>query len=255
MLAQKFLTICRNMIDEIEMNEMANINQVASVIAEAVKNDGNVYIHDRGHMLNSELIVRAGGLALLKKLNVNMGAALDGISDAGHEKKNKVEVPEKEIILKEYEQKLAAYSIVNAGLCKGDVLILGSVSGKASIIVELAIAAKKIGITTVGLTSLKYSKGIKSSHPSGKRLFEVVDYIIDNHSDLGDASVEVDGLDEKICPTSGINAAIIGWCLIAQVVEHLMSAGIKPGVYRSVNLPGGEELFKLVNEHYFKRGY
>ena len=255
MLAGKFLDICREKLFEIEEEEMATIDGIAQAISDAVVRGAKVFIYDRGHLLNNELMVRAGGFALLKKLNVNQGSIPDPITETGYDRSTKLEFSGKAAIIQEYERKLAEISLVNAGLCAGDILIIGSVSGKASIVVELALAAGKLGIITIGITSLKYSKAIVSSHHSGKKLFEAVDYVIDNHSDIGDASMQVEGLDEKICPTSGINAAIIAWCLMAQIAEYLIGKGIRPGIYRSVNLPGGEELFNQINERYKRVGY
>jgi uncharacterized phosphosugar-binding protein len=68
----------------------------------------------------------------------------------------------------------------------------------------IAAAGKARGATTVALTSLQHTRSVSSRHPSGKRLFEVCDLVLDNGAEYGDASLPVgrDGL--RMGPTSTI---------------------------------------------------
>ena len=61
----------------------------------------------------------------------------------------------------------------------GDLLIIGSVSGRSDQVVDLAITAKKYGCQVIAVTSLEYSSNVKSAHSSGLHLFEVADHVID----------------------------------------------------------------------------
>jgi len=137
----------------------------------------------------------------------------------------------------------------------GDVLFVGSVSGKSEQVVELAIQAGAMGVTTVAITAIAYSSKLESQHPSGKRLYEVCELVLDNHAPYGDAMISAEGLDVGICPASGIAAACIMWAISAGVVEHLLAAGITPTVYKSVNAPGGPEDVQARQERYKEKGY
>jgi len=135
------------------------------------------------------------------------------------------------------------------------VLFIGSVSGKSKNVVELAIQAREMGVTVVAITSLEYSSRLQSEHPTGKRLYEVADLTIDNHAPYGDAMLEVEGLDVKACPASGLAAACIMWAITAGIIERLLERGLVPTVYRSVNAPGGPEDVRSRQERYKELGY
>ena len=105
----------------------------------------------------------------------------------------------------------------------------------------MAIEAAKIGVKSICLTNLDYSNSVSSRHPSGKRLFEVCDYVIDNCGVSGDAAITLDGLEEKIGPTSTAVGAALITALVIESVEKMIADGILPPVFMSANLNGGDE--------------
>ena len=92
-------------------------------------------------------------------------------------------------------------------------------------------------------------------HPSGKRLYEVVDLALDNHAPYGDAMLEVEGLDYDICPASGMGAATIMWAIMAGLVEEMLARGLKPSIYPSVNRPDGWDVLNQVYAEALQKGY
>jgi uncharacterized phosphosugar-binding protein len=122
----------------------------------------------------------------------------------------------------------------------GDVVFVVSNSGRNAYPIEMAQSAKARGATTVALTSLKHTRGVTSRHPSGKRLFEVCDLVLDNGADYGDASVEVgkDGL--RMGPVSTISGVFLINAVIAEAVDLLAERGVAVDLYQSANGQGGE---------------
>ena len=135
------------------------------------------------------------------------------------------------------------------------MLFVGSVSGKTANVVELALQARAHGLTVIALTALAYSSKLASEHPSGKRLYEVADLVLDNHAPYGDALLEVEGLDYPICPASGIGAAVTLWAVVAGIVEEMLRRGLKPTVFPSVNRPDGKTLVSQVEAEARRKGY
>ena len=84
----------------------------------------------------------------------------------------------------------------------GDVLIIHSVSGRNAVTVDMAQAAREAGLTVIVITNMNTTKAVKSRHPSGKKLCDFASVLIDNHGDLGDASVELAGFPQKVSSTS-----------------------------------------------------
>ena len=90
---------------------------------------------------------------------------------------------------------LAAYALKASGARPGDVMILGSVSGRTLSVVDLAYEAKKWGLKTIVITSMSYATSVDSPHSSGLKLYELGDVVLDNCAPAAEALMEVEGLE------------------------------------------------------------
>jgi uncharacterized phosphosugar-binding protein len=139
------------------------------------------------------------------------------------------------------DEALADLALARSALAPGDVLIVNSVSGKAAAVVQVALAAKQLGATVVGITNVTYSRAVPSEHSSGRRLCDIADVVIDNCGVVGDAALDVEGVDTRVAPTSGLTFCYIIWALVSEAVAQMAARGLKPHIYMSVNLPEGAD--------------
>jgi len=221
------------------------IQQAAKLCADTLEKGGVIHIFDSGHMVSSELIHRAGGLAALSALSFKL--EVDNLV------RTRADAPPNASPGISY--KYIEHVFESNQLRAGDVLFVGSVSGKTPNVIELALQAKAHGLTVIGLTSIAYSSRLDPMHPSGKRLYEVADLVLDNHAPYGDAMLEVEGVDYAICPASGLGAATIMWAIMAGLVEEMLARGLKPSVYPSVNRPDGWDLLNQIYADALQKGY
>ncbi len=224
----------------------AQIKAAADLIFESVTKGGAVHIHDSGHMLMTEAVHRAGGLVMVNRLMFHFG-----VDNPVKPRKGRTPKP---TVRLDREPELPKLAIKHSQVQPGDVVIVGSVSGRNAVQIGLALAAKEAGAKVIALTSLKYSSSVESTHPSGKRLFEVADVVVDNGAERGDAALSIEGLDVKFCPVSGIGAAMAYWAIVAELVEKLVKAGYKPSIYKSANLDDGPEYNQRAEQHFFETG-
>jgi len=243
MLALDYLNGLRELLERIETTQLTKIDEAAEAMANSAAAGGSLVIHDSGHMLNQELIHRAGGLMGLRPLTFGLNVS-NPVAEAARREPTKPESND------------AYFEVLLDASClkKGDVLIIGSVSGRNPAQVGLALEARKRGIFVVAITSLAYSSTVDSRHHSGKRLFEAADIAIDNCGVFGDACLEIEGLACKALPTSGIGAATVAWLLCAQTIEKLLARGIRPHVYQSVNMDGGADFNARETEDFEETG-
>jgi uncharacterized phosphosugar-binding protein len=117
----------------------------------------------------------------------------------------------------------------------------------------MAIEAKKRGIKVIGITSTEYSKNVPAGNPYGKKLFEVADVTIDTKIPVGDATTQIDGVDQRVASVSTILDAYVLETLVICVVEKMLSKGIKPSIGMEGNVPGGDDYNKQYWEKYFRR--
>lgn len=122
----------------------------------------------------------------------------------------------------------------------GDVLILTSTSGRNAVIIDMALHARELKLVTIGITSLAYTGGVNSRHPSGKKLADLCDVVLDNGAPHGDSAVEIPGCPQKVGPLSSVTGCALVNALTAEVVARLVRQGQEPPVFMSANLDGGD---------------
>ena len=170
---EQYFNALQGRLDEIRANQEP-IQQAARLCVDALANGGVIHIFDSGHMVSSELIHRAGGLAAYSPLSFSLNVV--------NTVRTRTDVPADPQLSFAYIE----HVFQTNQLRPGDVLIVGSVSGKTANVVEVALQAKAHGLTVIALTALAYSAQLESEHPSGKRLYEVADLALDNHAPYGD---------------------------------------------------------------------
>ena len=118
---------------------------------------------------------------------------------------------------------------------QGDVMVIVSNSGRNAYPIEMAMAARERGATTIALTSLRHSTKTAARHPSGKRLFEITDHVIDNGAEYGDSALSIPARTVSMGPTSTIMGVFILNALLAEAVGELAQQGVMIDVYQSSN--------------------
>jgi len=225
-------------IDHAWNTQQEQLAATKTLIAQAIEAKKNVFVFGCSHagILAEEVFYRTGGLAVVNPIffpgfmlntrPITMTSSLERVEGLG------------KIILKQNH------------VGTGDVLLLHSVSGRNTVPVEMAIEARAMGVHTICITNLEYSNAVTSRHPSGKRLFEVCDIVIDNCGVTGDAAVKLDGLEEKIGPTSTTVGTAILNAIVIEAVEQMIADGFVPPVFMSANIDGGDAHNARIFEEY-----
>jgi len=139
-----------------------------------------------------------------------------------------------------------------AGVQPGDLLMIASNSGVNGSIVGLALTAKEHGIPVVAVTSMEHTMAVPLKHPSGKRLSDVADVVIDNLAPYGDATLTLNG-GVPVGAVSSITAAYVAQLLTIGVSERIAADGRRPPLYLSANIPGGDEHNSALEQRYAGR--
>ncbi|MEU6136009.1 SIS domain-containing protein [Nocardioides sp. NPDC047086] len=134
-----------------------------------------------------------------------------------------------------------------------DVFLIASNSGVNGSIVGIALRAKEEGHTVIAVTSLEHTNAVTPKHPSGKRLAEIADVVIDNLAPFGDATVPVGDGGVLAGAVSSITAAYIAQLLTLGTAARIQEAGETPPLYLSANIPGGDEHNDALKARYGER--
>jgi uncharacterized phosphosugar-binding protein len=131
----------------------------------------------------------------------------------------------------------------------GDVFVIASNSGVNGSVVGLALLAKERGHDVIAVTSLQHTARVRPKHPSGLRLSEVADVVIDNLAPYGDATLALTG-GVAVGSVSSITSAFIAQLLTIGVAEQMNGDGRMPPLYLSANIPGGDEHNRALEKKY-----
>ena len=237
---KEYLRNIRNLLEKLENTQEQVIEQVAEVCADCIYNGGLLYFFGTGHshMICEEPFYRAGGLASIYP------------------------ILETDLMLHEGASKSSSYErleglgnavVSHTPLGKGDVLFLISNSGRNCAIIDAALEAKKRGAVTVAITSMNHTTNVASRHSSSLNLYQVCDFVLDNGGIVGDASVSLDGLPQKIAPTSSVIDITLVNLVLVNTVELLLQKGMTPPVFTSANTDQGDSANKNILETYKSR--
>jgi uncharacterized phosphosugar-binding protein len=238
----KYLNTTIELLLRIRDEEQDALEQAAKIMADAVEQGHCLFAFGCTHssLPIQDLVYRAGGFMLVNPIYGPGIAALDikptTISSA-----------------MEQMQGYAKVILDNSPAKAGDVLILVSVSGRNAVPVELAQLARERGLKVIGVTSKEYSQAVSSRHPSGKKMHDFADIILDNKAPKGDAVLEDKGVMQRFNPVSGVTSTAILQALVAATIEELLQRGFTPPVFLAANVDGGAEYNARLIKQYHDR--
>lgn len=235
----EYIEKVKAVIGRIERDTAEDIEKSAEIFADALIQGRRIFLFGTGHshMLSEELFYRAGGLLNIQPILVER--LMLHIDASGS-------------TLYEREEGLAESIFENYKIKSGDVIVIISNSGRNGVVIDMALLCKEKGVTVIALTSLEHTSSGESRHKSGKRLCEIADIVLDNCGCLGDACVDIDGVQGKICATSTVAGATILNSVVAGAVELCTEKGFYPEHFCSANVDGGDEINDKLIEKYKK---
>jgi uncharacterized phosphosugar-binding protein len=243
MLMDKYHEAVDALFEKVRTTQRENIIKAGQMIADAVEAGGNIYLSGICHSIENDVIYRGGGPIFYKHFSYKLD-----VEKQGRERDRSS--------IDQNMEGLAAYALRSSNLLPGDVLFVGSVSGRTASVVDLAYEAKKMGIKVIAMSSMTYALAVDPVHSSGKKLYEMVDLTLDNCAPAAEAMMEVDGIEAHYAAASGIASDYILWSVTSVAVEELMKRGKTPGILKSANFPGGNDYNKTVIEpHYDEFGW
>lgn len=233
----EYIENVKSIIEKIAVDSQGNIEKAAELMAQTIMSGKRIYLFGTGHshMLAEELFYRAGGLVDIQPILIE--SLMLHISASGS-------------TVAEREEGMAEKIFSEYSLSENDTVIIISNSGRNGVVIDMALLCRQRGVNVIALTNLEHTFAGDSRHKSGKRLCEIADTVLDNGGCVGDACIEVDGIEGKICPTSTVCGALLLNAVVAQTVEFCCENGFFPDHFASSNIDGGDEINNALVEKY-----
>jgi uncharacterized phosphosugar-binding protein len=222
-MLDRYVDAARHTLGEVAATQGEPFEEAARLVADSVAAGGMLHLFGAGHslLLALDAYTRAGGLACVNPI---LDPALSPTSGL-------------ELARIERTEGRAAAILEAEDLRPGEVVLVVSNSGVNAVPVEVAIGCRERGLRVVALTNLEQAKATAPRHPSGARLHELADVVVDNRCPPGDAAVTLASGD-RVGPLTTVVGAAVVTALCARVAELLGERGQRPPVLASQNLDG-----------------
>ena len=247
--AERFYHEALARLQQLLESQRPALDQAAAWCTEAIAADGLVHLFGCGHsrMLCEEMTPRQGcfvGWHTIVELGLtyhNLIVGPNGLRQSLHLEKT----------LGYAEQILR-----NFAFGPKDVMIVISTSGIREVIVEMAEGARQRGLKVIGVVSRAHCEQAKPAHPTGKKMLDVADVILDNGAPVGDSLLALEGCRHKTGPFSTLGGAMVMNMLRCEVAQRLVDRGIEPVFLPSHQFAGSrtvEEQLEYFYAQYARR--
>lgn len=151
---------------------------------------------------------------------------------------------------------LAARILRNYDLSPRDTALVVSSSGCNTVPIEMAEEFRQRGVRVVSIVSLRHAQASASRHGRGQKLMDFSDIVLDTGAPVGDAMVQVPGLDTPVGPGSTVGGCLLINGIKVEIAKRLTDAGKPPRVLTARALVGAEratELFESAYDEHARR--
>jgi uncharacterized phosphosugar-binding protein len=238
--AEEYLTKVAEILSTIRQTQGGKIEEAAQAFANSIQLGGRTYLFGSGHSVIPVLDIfpRYGSFVGFHPILDPRLMWFNVVGPGGA----------RELLWLERREGYVAVVLESYRLEARDSILIFSHGGLNAAPVEMALEAKKKGLTVVSVSSHQNRRQAKATHSSGKTLADASDIPIDNCVPPEDALVGVDGNPEKFAAGSTVAAVSIAMALVAETGARLVRSGTKPPTFVSPNagLPANhnQEVFR-----------
>ena len=245
---QTFLARSRELIDTVE-RQSAEIGKAADWFAETILAGRMVHVFASGHsrIMVEEMWPRYGsfpGFNPIVELSLTFHNLVVGANG------------QRQAMFLENVSGLAERILRNFALSRSDTALVISSSGCNVVPVEIAECFQNAGVRVVAIISRSHSEASQSKRADGRKLQDFADLVLDTGAPVGDAMVQIDGLQTPVSPGSTIGGCLLINSIKAELAQRLTQAGQPPTVLSAAAVVGAERartLFEAAYDEHARR--
>lgn len=231
MLATQWLDNARDVMRAIEQTQQDNIRKAAGVMADSIQAGRWVHTFGCGHATIpvEEMYPRIGGFVgfhPMIELPLSFFTHITG------------EMGIHQFLFLERAEGYGVEIMKGYNFDPKDTMWIFSHTGINAVNIDIALEAKKKGMTVVVCGSAAAAAGKVTRHSCGQTIFELADVVIDSCVPAIDASVDLKDHQDKIGPLSTMAFVTTVWMTITTVAEILADRGVHLHIHPSHNVPG-----------------
>ncbi|HLK97026.1 MAG TPA: SIS domain-containing protein [Hymenobacter sp.] len=241
-MTDQYIKKCRAILDTVE-SQQSQIQQTARWFADTILAGRMVHVFGSGHsrIMVEEMWPRYGsfpGFNPIVELSLTFHNLVVGANG------------QRQAMFLENVSGLADRILRNYALSDQDSALVISSSGCNVVPIEMAELFQQKGVKVVALITKEHSEASTSKRADGKKLGDFANLVLDTGAPIGDAMLNVPGLDTPVAPGSTVGGAVLVNCIKAEVAKLLTEAGRSPSVLSAGVVVGPERAIDL-----FERAY
>lgn len=231
MLALQWLENSRAVMHAIEQTQQDNIQQAARAMADSIEAGRWVHTFGCGHATIpvEEMYPRIGGFVGFHPMIELPMTFFTGITG---------QMGIQQFLFLERTEGYGVAIMKGYAFDPKDTMWIFSHTGINAVNIDVALEAKKKGMTVVVCGSAEAAAGKVTRHSCGQTIFDLADIVIDTCVPAVDASVDLKNHFDKIGPLSTMAFVTTVWMTIATVAELLADRGVQLHIHPSHNVPG-----------------
>jgi uncharacterized phosphosugar-binding protein len=238
----QYLKKCQGLIKVVAQQE-PQILQTAQLFAHSILSGRMVHVFGSGHsrIMVEEMWPRYGsfpGFNPIVELSLTFHNLVVGANG------------QRQAMFLENVTGLAQQILRNFDLSTNDTALIISSSGCNIVPIEMAELFQKNGIKTVGIISKKHSEASFSKKQDGLKLQDFCDIVLDSGAPIGDAMIQIEGLETPVAPGSTIGSCMLINSIKAELAHLLTQAGHPPKVLTAGAVVGAERATELFQAAY-----
>ena len=231
MLALNWLSNTRAVIDDIERTQLPAIRDAAQLMADSIAAERWVHTFGCGHATIpvEEMYPRIGGFVgfhPIVELPLTFFTRVTG------------EMGIHQFLFLERAEGYGQAIMQSYTFDPRDTMWIFSHTGINNVNIDVALRAKELGMPVIATGSAEQAAWSTPRHPSGKKLFDIADVVIDTRVPAGDSSVQLAGHQDNVGPVSTMAFVTVVWMTITTVAGILADRGVKLFIHPSHNVPG-----------------
>jgi len=240
--AQEYLEKSRELLGTIE-RQLPEVRRAADWFAASILAGRVVHVFGSGHsrIMVEEMWPRYGsfpGFNPIVELSLSFHNLVVGANG------------QRQAMFLENTAGLAERILRNFALCATDSALVISSSGCNIVPIEMAEGFMQQGLKVVAIITRRHSEASPSRHPSGKKLQDLADLVLDTGAPAGDAMVRIPELDAPVSPGSTVGGCLLVNAIKAEVAARLTAAGHPPKVLCGAALVGARRAAEIFEAAY-----
>jgi uncharacterized phosphosugar-binding protein len=248
MVIQQYIEKCQQIIKTIA-NQESEIKTAAGWFAESILAGRMVHVFGSGHsrIMVEEMWPRYGSFAGFNPI-VELSLTFHNLVVGAN--------GQRQAMFLENVSGLADRILRNFDVSPMDSALIISSSGTNIVPVEMAEIFQQKKIKVVALITKEHSEASSSKRQDGKKLSDFADLIIDTGAPVGDAMIQIEGMEMPVSPGSTVGGAIVINCIKAEVARLLTEAGHPPKALVAGALVGtkrASEIFEAAYDEHAHR--